>query len=127
MHDAVGEENVRLNNLRRVDVFVIAGLADDERLGSCASGILCERRETCAVGEGGRDEDLVGHDVVSHDACKSLGIEVLERTADGGKGTVHGSKYGDVLLIRDLGHKFRGVEAAQEVGHVECLGRVLNA
>lgn len=127
MHDAVGEQYVGLHNLRRVDVLVVAGLADDEGLGRGAGGVLGERLEARAVGQGGRDEDLVRHDVVAHDAGEGPGVEVLERAADRGEGAVHGGEDGDVLLVRDLGHELGRVEAAEEVGHVEGLGGVLDA
>lgn len=127
VHDAVGEQDVGLHNLRRVDVLVVAGLADDERLRGGAGGVLGQRLEARAVGQRGRDEHLVGHDVVAHDAGEGPGVEVLERAADGGEGAVHGGEDGDVLLVRDLGHELARVEAAEEVGHVERLGGVFDA
>lgn len=125
VHDAVCEEDVGLHDLGRVDVFVVAGLADDERFGGVSGGVVGKRLEASAVCEGGRDEDLVGNDVVSHDSSDALGIHVLEGTANCGKSAVDGGKDGDVLLVGDLGHELAGVESAQEVGHAECFGSVL--
>lgn len=125
MHDAVGEEDVGLDDLGRVDVFVVAGLTDDERFGSIAGGVLRESLEASAVGESGGDEDLVGDDVIPHDSGNALGVQVLERTANCGKRAVNGRKDCDVLLVGDLGHELAGVERAQEIRHAEGLGCVL--
>lgn len=125
MHDAVCEEDVGLDDLGRVDVFVVAGLADDEPLGSVAGGVLGERLDASAVCESGRDEHLVGDDVISHDASNALGIHMPERATNCGKSTVDGGKDGDVLLVGDLGHELAGVESAQEIRHAECFGCVL--
>lgn len=127
MHDAVCEEDVGLDDLRRVDVLVVAGLADDERFGRVAGGVVGERLEAGAVCEGRGDEHLVGDDVVSHDSGDALGIHVLEGAADCGKGAVDGGKDGDVFFVGDLGHELAGVEGAQEVGHAEGLGGVLQS
>lgn len=125
VHDAICEEDVGLDDLRRVDEFVVAGLADDERFGGVAGGVVGEGLEASAVCEGGRDEDLVGDDVVAHDPGNGLDIHVLEGTANCGKGAVNGGEDGDVFLVGDLGHEIAGVESAQEVGHTECFGSVL--
>lgn len=125
MHDAVGEEDVGLDDLSRVDVFVVASLADDDRFGSIAGGVLGESLEASAVGESRGDEDLVRDDVISHDSSNGLGIQMLERTANCGKSTVKGGKDCDILLIGDLGHELSGVESAQEIRHAEGLGCVL--
>lgn len=112
VHDAVCEEDVGLHDLRRVDEFVVAGLADDERFGGVAGGVVGEGLEAGAVCEGGGDEDLVRDDVVAHDSGNGLGIHVLEGTTDCGKGAVDGGKDGDVLLVGDLWHELAGIESA---------------
>ena len=115
MQDAVGDENVRLDNLRRVDVLVVPCDAYRDLLAGAALAVsLGQSGELRAIGERRRDDDLVGHDVVAHDASELLRIQLLQSATDERKGFILRRKDSHVLAICKVRHKLGGVERAQE-------------
>lgn len=124
VQDAVGDEDVGLDELGRVDVDVVAVLADEDGLARGVGLVHGERLEVGAVLEVGRDEDLVGDDVVAHDAGEGLGRHVLDAAADGLEGLVVGREDGDVFALGHVGHQVRLVEPAEEGRDLEGVRRL---
>lgn len=121
MQNPIGNQDVRLDNLRRVDKLVVALLADRQAVAPIP--VAAQRLEDGAVGEVRRGDDFIRDDVVGHDARERLRrVELLERAADEVHGGVVGRKDGDVVAVVDVGHEPRGVERGDEglrleVGH----------
>lgn len=83
VHDAVGEQNVGLDDLGRVCVLVVSTLMDRQLQVVEAGCVLGEGGVFGSVGERLGVEDLVGDDVVVHDPGQLGGIEALKGATDG--------------------------------------------
>lgn len=120
MQDAVGDEDVWLDNLGSVDVLVVARLAD----GDLAA--VEQRVEGAGVGQHAEAEHLAGHDVVLCDVGQRRRVEVLQRAAHEVHGRFLGSKDCHAGADSRGGHDAAGVQRADEAVDVEGVAGLEN-
>lgn len=121
VHDAVGQQDVRLDDARRVDKLAVALLAH-QHARRLPGGVGGERVVARAVGQLRRRQHPARDDVVVHDAGEAGGVEAPERAADEAVRVVERRKDGHVPAHGEGGHQARGVQRAQERPGPEGLG-----
>ena len=111
MQDAIGNQDVRGEELSRVDVDIVPGVENGDVL-----SVLGE--EFGSVREAGRVDDL-GDDGVVHDLGKLLRGHVRDSGTKGLECLIRSSEDCNVCLVGDAVHDIGCVERAFEGGKVE--------